>query len=288
MAPITFGDLSKAEAAIISAAADWLPSYISAGSNFRQHCRDTLVDTSPSQALNALGFETGDEQAALRGVVADDFLMGTSQLMGSTGITNFALWATIRGAFEADAMICWLLEPGLPALSRAARMLSLRLRLQKLNEKFVPFKAHAAERRKVIENQATALGLTVKGETVEGEKQPTMTALVKGLLPDLGDKTETELGGMLFHVLAGMTHGEDWASLLGKTAASAGTGTTTVAFDLNVRTFLPSLVHVLELHERAVCRYGTQFGIESSARPKIISVPWVQQVIVLYSGNPTT
>src|SRR5258708_1737426 len=204
MAPITVGDLTCAEASSITAAAEWLPNYVNAGSNFRAHCRDTFVAASPSEGLKALGFESGDEQAALRGGVADDFLLGTSQLMASTkGITNFPLWATIRGAFEADAMICWLLEPGLPTLSRAARMLSLRLHLQKLNEKYVPFRAHAAERRKVIGDQAAGLGLTVHGETVGGEKQPTMTDLVKALLPDLDDETEAELGGLLFHVLAG-------------------------------------------------------------------------------------
>ena len=199
MAPVAYGDLTQTEANIIRAAATWVPIYIAAGSNFRQHCRETFVDGSPAEALKALGFETGDEQAALRGAVADDFLIGTSQLMPSTnGITNFALWATIRGAFEANAMICWLLEPALPALSRAARVLSLRLRLQKLNEKFVPFKAQAAERRKAIEVQAATLGLDVNGETVGGQKQPTMTAWSKGFYPILVTRLKRNLVGSSF------------------------------------------------------------------------------------------
>ena len=82
-----------------------------------------------------------------------------------------------------------------------------------------------------------------------------------------------------------MTHGEDWASLLGKTTTATGPGSETIAVDLNVRTYLLALLHVLELHERAVSCYGTQFGIETSARPKIISVPWVIEVIRLYSTD---
>ncbi|HEV3162726.1 MAG TPA: hypothetical protein VGZ22_01700, partial [Isosphaeraceae bacterium] len=187
VAPVAYGDISQQEADMIGAAASWLPDYVRTASNFRQLCRDSVVAGSPAQELIGLGFETGDGQAALRGIVADDYLMGTCQLLSATtGLTNFTLYAAIRGAFESDAMICWLLEPGLSALLRAARMFVLRLRLQKQNEKFAPFKAFASERRAVIHEQAAELGLSVKAETVAGEQLPTMTALVKQLLPDLG------------------------------------------------------------------------------------------------------
>lgn len=289
MSPVGDGAKNPEEANIRMAAAAWLPPYVRAAGNFRELCRDSIVTGSPSEELKALGFDSGDGQAALRGIVSDDFLMGTSQLLApATGVTNFTIYAAIRGAFEADAMICWLLEPGLPALLRGARMLALQLHHEKLNENWVPFKELAAERRQVIHDRATALGLTVEAETVGDQKPPTKTTIFKMLLPDLGDGTEVELGGLLYHIMSGMAHGEEWSSLLEQTAAATAPGAETIAIDINMLNFLLVLVHVLELHERAVCCYGTQFGVETSARPKINSVPWVKDVVSVNSTRFST
>ena len=57
---------------------------------------------------------------------ANDYFLDVVDEFTQGALPNFALFAVVRGALEADAWACWLAEPNLNDTERLARILTLR------------------------------------------------------------------------------------------------------------------------------------------------------------------
>jgi len=133
-------------------------------------------------------------------------------------LRNYAPYTIVRGAFEADAWACWLLDSQVDAAQRLARALTLRAEnlrgLLHLGET-----DNYGPRASRLVEVATANGLAARrnrdGEVIDvGVRRPLMTALLDELLPMTTSDTKGHpLGSHTYGLLSARTHGNPWAVL---------------------------------------------------------------------------
>jgi len=136
----------------------------------------------------------------------------------SQELRNYAPYTIVRGAFEADAWACWLLDSQVDAAQRLARALTLRAEnlrdLLHLGET-----DNYGPRASRLVEVATANGLAARrnrdGEVIDvGVRRPLMTALLDELLPMTTSDTKGHpLGSHTYGLLSARTHGNPWAVL---------------------------------------------------------------------------
>ncbi len=208
--------------------------------------------------------------------VVDEFTQGY--------LPNFALYAVVRGAFEADAWACWLVEPELQDKERLARTLTLRaaslFEMRRLAlppmSKLRPGLSSAGHYRKRIK-RVIAAGRRQKlspdwhkDGRLAFVELPKVTPLLRSLLPRPAIKVRygnrvkpLTLGERTYGELSARAHATFWGLMSNVTAARRinkfqSLGVT----ELDVLDFVRLLGIAVGLHDKALKRVAMCAGFD--------------------------
>jgi len=199
---------------------------------------------------------------------SEDHLLLVSGAFPAMPIPRYSLYTVIRGAIEAAAWCCWLEDPTSGIEQQVARGLTERLtsigELNKLG-RASNFAKQVAQMQKVAAKfgiDAIAHSKTVPDPIAFGERRPTMTGLLRGLLPATGVATAgLSLGEHTYKTLSARAHATGWALIEGAVPVEKVDAHTTLAY---VTADIPELLRVLriavDLHIRCVRQRLTLAG----------------------------
>jgi hypothetical protein len=199
---------------------------------------------------------------------SEDHLLLVSGTFPAMPIPRYSLYTVIRGAIEAAAWCCWLEDTTSSIEQQVARGLTERLtsigELNKLGRA-----ANVAQQVAQMQQVAAKFGIgaiprskTVPDPIAFGERRPTMTGLLRGLLPATGpDTAGLSLGEHTYKTLSARAHATGWALIEGAVPVEKVDAHTTLAY---ITADIPELLRVLriamDLHIRCVCQRLTLAG----------------------------
>lgn len=251
-----------AEATRIVEVHRFLSSYLPRAIEFRWQLK--AVAGSHRDKMSALPGETwAFELADLYLVAAGDHLGAVVNLLETLPI--YAGLTVIRGAFEAGARACWLLDPTIQPRQRQERGFTERWSNLSSLSKFSSWRERAKEARSKLAKEAAAIGISPvlnKHETVGlGVARPGPTALIEKLLPEALDVGDTE-GRFVYRVLCGSGHSEPWALLANARKVGPGDNETSslTKLEANVNVLLMVLRTAVGLFDRAQVYYAQLSG----------------------------
>jgi hypothetical protein len=208
--------------------------------------------------------------------VVDEFTQGY--------LPNFALYAVVRGAFEADAWACWLAAPGLIDKERLARVLTLRagslFEMRRLalppTSKLRPGLSSAGHYRKRIKRVIAAgrrqelSPMSHKDGRLVFVELPKVTPLLRSLLPRpvikvrYGNQVKPlTLGERTYGELSARAHATFWGLMSNVTAARRiGKFQKMGVTELDVLDFIRLLGTAVGLHNEAIKRVGMLAGLD--------------------------
>lgn len=274
---------------------DHLIPYATSSTGFREKILGASLPGSPASSMKALGFKRGDDGAGLRAWAAECNLMSLATLLQAEQILNFAPQGVARGAFEADGWALWALGPGSTPKERAGRWLTDRLHTAESYRRFRAADAHRLASVDEISKQANRLRLKVIEEQKKGggrkrvvafeSRRPSTSDLLAQLIPEIGKKSEIEIGRLLYHYLSSYSHGELWAVLSGaKKIGPASPGVAHTLLPMRMDTLLLVIRAVLQLHDHMLAAYATFEGIDPTERPDVTFL--MPKAGSLFGGQP--
>jgi len=185
-------------------------------------------------------------------------------------LRNYSPYTIVRGALEADAWACWLLDPALGPDQRLARAMTVRaLNLREVrrlglasdyDDRIARVSAVAARHNLLQKRNA-------EGELIwVGESRPNVTELLNELLPDRSSEPNGEiLGWHTYSLLSARAHGNPWAVLhKAKSIGPMGPHAAVAEVMIDVVELMRLLSIALRLHSEAVSRAGRLDGREPS------------------------
>jgi len=220
--------------------------------------------------------------AALWLDAAGDFLVAVLQLFThKDGVLRFSPYASVRGALEADAWACWLLDPEADDKEGIGRALSLRAQgLFEMKRLRLASGQHYDDRIKRVTEAGQRWGLQPR-QRHDGRlsfvQTPGPTALIRCLLPEQSSRNrELTVGEQTYGELSARSHGTTWALLSGTSPIERlDEFQTTVLSEIDVLEFVRLLGIVVLLHDKAVRRVAIASGVDRSVwetRPG--ALPW--------------
>jgi hypothetical protein len=182
----------------------------------------------PASALQScLGKEPDDwwltySQASL--IVATDHLRALLALWSAPAIPHSAGYTVIRGAAEAAARACWLVDPLLAFRERIARGIVERAYALERMSQAEGETQHIQESRAGFEMTVARAGFAIVHLTCEKQERPRTTPLMESLLsgPITSETTHTTVGGLSYKLLSGYAHAEAWATLMDMQPVGSG------------------------------------------------------------------
>jgi hypothetical protein len=189
-------------------------------------------------------------------------------------VRNYSPYTVVRGALEADAWACWLLDPDRTPTQRLARAMTVRaLNLREVRRLGLPSESGVRidydERIARVSAVATRHHLKEKRNGDQelvwvGEARPNMTDLLNELLPDTSAETNGEpLGWHIYSLLSARAHGNPWAVLHNMTSRGrVGSHAAIAEVVIDVVELMRLLSIALRLHSEAVSRLGRLDGRE--------------------------
>jgi hypothetical protein len=220
--------------------------------------------------------------AALWLDAAGDFLLAVLQLFThKDGVLRFSPYTSARGALEADAWACWLLDPDANDKERIGRALSLRARglFEMKRLRFVSDKHYAERINRVIE-AGQRWGLELRNRDswrLSFVQTPGPTALIRCLLPEQSTRNrELTDGEQTYGELSARSHGTTWALLSGiSPIEKVDEFQTTGLSEIDVLEFIRLLGIVVSLHDKAVRRVAIASGVDPSVwETRRGELPW--------------
>ncbi len=183
-------------------------------------------------------------------------------------LRNYSPYTIVRGALEADAWACWLLDPALGPDQRLARAMTVRaLNLREVRrlglasdyDDRIARVSAVANRYNLVQKQ------NAEGELVwVGEARPNVTDLLNELLPERSSETNGEtLGWHTYSLLSARAHGIPWAVLhKAKSIGPMGPHAAIAEVMIDVVDLMRLLSIALRLHSEALSRAGRLDGRE--------------------------
>ncbi len=197
---------------------------------------------------------------------SDFHLMTLATALSTRELYPLGGYTLLRGAAEPAARAAWLMDPGVSAKARRARVLVERLNALQERRKFKDQRRKADDRIAKLVEDATALGhrpvdSKVKKPEHFGEVRTSATTLFGQLLPDISRPGADPFGADLYRLLSGFTHSVPWA-LLAQSERYQGErpGYQWARIELNPAWLLAAQAEVLELHDIAHERLAAQVG----------------------------
>ena len=221
--------------------------------------------------------------------VVDEFTQGS--------LPNFALYAVVRGALEADARACWLAEPGLTDRERLARTLTIRAdslfemrRLglpprSNLPPGVTPARHYVKRLRRVVAtaNRWKLIAKRRRDGRITFVDLPKATPLLVTLLPTEVDKIRygnkvkrLSLGERTYGELSARAHATSWA-LLHNVSSTRRIDSFRQYGELNldVLELIRLLGVAVSLHDEAIQRLALWAGRQPQAWESVRgSIPW--------------
>jgi hypothetical protein len=183
-------------------------------------------------------------------------------------VPRYALYTIIRGALEADAWACWLLDPAInesellarALTQRASNLLEVRrMGITKNYKKQTAAILAIAKRWKLAPrtNRET-------GDLLGFVPRPKVTHLLQQLLPDVSPSTNNlTLGEHSYAALSARAHATPWGLLHNVTVVEPSAApVSTVALTVDVMEVIRLLGVAVRLHEEATRRMATLAGLE--------------------------
>ena len=191
-------------------------------------------------------------------------------------IPRYSLYTVIRGALEADALACWLLDTTVDDTERLGRALTFRAsnlfevkRMGLAPSGKTPV-AHYDERIKRVVAAAKRWNLepkTRKDGLVTFVQTPGHTALLRQLLPEKSSENkDLTVGEHTYAALSARAHGTQWALLNNATVvARLDQHQNIAAIEVDVLEVISLLGVAVSLHDEAIKRMAILSGVESTA-----------------------
>jgi hypothetical protein len=180
-------------------------------------------------------------------------------------IPRYALYTVVRGALEADAWACWLLDTSIDDPERVGRALTLRasnlfeVRRMGLHPVGASPTEHYSKRMKRVIEAAERWHLTPKSHKdgrIAFVPMPRITALIRSLLPEQSEKSkDLTVGEHTYAELSARAHGTQWALISKATPVNRADDYQTMAYvEVDVLELIRLLGIAVNLHDEAVRR----------------------------------
>lgn len=216
------GPLTPKEAELLDRAVTFLRRFIPEAYAFFVECQ-----TNPKPGSQMARLKRRDLILALDASLlldsAQDHLTTVINQCERGLLSRYSLYTVIRGALEADAWACWMLEPGIGDDERLARALTLRssslfeMKRLGLAPPRVKPERHYAKRMKRVLSAGKRWKLAAKTDKwgrVSFVPQPRVTPLLRTLLPDASPKNKAlTVGEQTYGELSARAHGTTWSLL---------------------------------------------------------------------------
>ena len=205
-------------------------------------------------------------------------------------LPRFSLYSVIRGALEADAWACWMLDPTVDDVERLTRALNLRsqslhemrrLGLPRPGRSGITPARHYSKRIKRVISAGRRWKLTLKkhkdGLVVLGSGAPKVTPLLRSLLPDaFALNKKLVVGEQVYGELSARAHGTTWALLHKLVAVASFSKYQNFGYsELDVKEFVRLLGVAVYLHDEATARMGELAGIDRNVwAQRRGEIPW--------------
>ncbi len=188
-------------------------------------------------------------------------------------LPRFSLYTLVRGALEADAWACWLLDPSIDDTKRLERILTLRsnslfeMKSLGISPKSTSPARHynkrikrvlAAGKRWKLARKTNKRGLETFVE------MPYVTPLLRSLLPQTSAKNKhLTVGEQTYGELSARAHGTTWALLSNITPVARLSRFRQMAYsELDVTESVRLLGVAVHLHDQATTRMAELAGID--------------------------
>jgi len=181
-------------------------------------------------------------------------------------LRNLAPYTLVRGALEADAWACWLLDPAPSAVERLGRAMTVRAlnlrEVRRLGLRFpdgerVDYRTRIARVTAVAQRHGLAEKWNIEGDLVwVGSPRPDASALLGEVLPDKSEDTNGEpLGWHTYSLLSARAHGNPWAVLHNiQSAERFGDHASSAEVVIDVMELMRLLRISLRVHSEAIRR----------------------------------
>ena len=273
------GKMSEAEQSLAGVTIAYLYRCLTAGSAFFAAARDR--PNAGSNMAASIADKDHIEPILLAGmyldVAVDHYSTVLALFTPPSALPRYTLYTITRGAFEADAWACWLLEPRLPAATRLARALTVRIfnlrevrrfdlwrgRLSPGEDANAKFAARLAQVKEVVRRQGLDELTNQDRELVAvGNHRPKITDVLDALLPETKPWTNGKsVGRHVYGKLSAWAHGDPWTVTQGGLPiARAGSFAALAQVELDVIEYLRLLLVVLKLHNELMRRAGALAG----------------------------
>jgi len=180
-------------------------------------------------------------------------------------IPRYALYTVVRGALEADAWACWLLDTSIDDPERVGRALTLRasnlfeVRRMGLHPVGASPGEHYNRRIKRVIEAGERWHLapkTHKDGHIAFVPAPRITALIRSLLPEPSKKNkDMTVGEHTYAALSARAHGTQWSLISKATPVNHADDYQTLAYvEVDVLELIRLLGIAVSLHDEAVKR----------------------------------
>lgn len=278
MAIITTNAASPDEQKRLQDAGRFLDGYVRAGVAFRVTVqRDAPADSAFGEARTTDEGRWSYQFANLLTSAADDHLLTVAGLLSSTviAIPRYGCYTLLRGAVEADARACWLLDSAVSPKRRLGRGFTERLQSLLASKKLSKARRQHAERRiPRLEEAARLLSIAPKYAEIRqpdgtkrqgpliafGEARPNATALLDKLLPERS-RIGRGLGAFTYQFLSGNLHAAPWALMFDAVPGERIDADTTMAITVvNVERLMSLVTVAVRVHDMALARIAQLAG----------------------------
>lgn len=207
-------------------------------------------------------------------------------------LPRFSPYTVVRSALEADAWVCWMLEPSLDDTERLGRALTLRSKsLFEMKRLGLPPKkrlpprttstSHYNKRMKRVLASGKRWKLAAKTDKnglVTFVGVPHVTPLLRSLLPeDFAKNRKLTVGDQVYGELSARAHGTTWSLLSNITRVARLNQFQQLGYsELDVVEFIRLLGVAIHLHDRATTTMAALAGIEPDVWPdRRGDIPWI-------------
>jgi hypothetical protein len=265
-----FGKLSSEEAEALDRAIPFLRRFVPTSARFFNECQE-----NPAQGSVIARSKTRDLALTLDVSLlfdsACDHLTTVVNVVDGGLLPRYSPYTVVRGALEADAWLCWVLDTALTDLDRLARALTLRAnslyearRIGAAPARLTP-QRHYTKRMKRVFSVAKRWKLTPKTDNygrVSFVTLPKVTPLLRALMPDPSPKNKVlTVGEQTYAELSARAHGTYWAALQGAVPVKRLDRFRVLGVtQLDVVEFVRLLGIVVSLHDEAMKRMATLAG----------------------------
>jgi hypothetical protein len=205
--------------------------------------------------------------------VAIDHLTALVALWAAPAIPHSAGYTVIRGAAEAAARACWLVDPSVASRDRTARGIAEAAYDLGCMTRVEGDTESMRQRKTVFETTIARAGFAVDRGACENQKHPGPTSLMHWLLsaPITSGATRTT-GGLAYTLLSGYAHAETWATLMDMKRVDPRMG----VMALNLPRQIQLLRLAMRLLHTGVCWTVELAGFDVEA--------WKQEAVPLFRG----